>query len=195
MKLNMKKLCFAASLTLMLASTSSWATLISFASGSGPDGPLSASATFTVSDGKIIVTLTNTLSAALFVSAGQALSDISFTLGNAPGNLTGSSASGQFGDTSGTPNVTVTYVATDTFNGDATPLRWLGQGPPPPGGMGFFSIAGNTITMEAIGGGSPSQMISPFVADGGHYPAGNNGLQQQNSYVIGSATFELDPSG
>src|SRR5438094_139999 len=38
-------------------------------------------------------------------------------------------------------------------NVPGSPVRWLGQGPPPPGGTGFFSIVGNTITMEAIGGG------------------------------------------
>lgn len=194
--MKLKNTLAAAVIALTLGPASSWATVIwsSTASGSGADGALSASATFAVSDGQIVVTLTNTLSAALFVSAGQALSDISFTLGSAPGSLVGSSAAGQFGDASGTP-VTVTYVATDTFNGDATPLRWLGQGPPPNGGSGFFSIVGNTITMEAIGGGSPSQMIAPFVADGGAYPAGNNGLQQQNSYVIGPGTFTLDLDG
>src|SRR5437764_9536231 len=71
------------------------------ASGTGSDGALNASAAFTTSAGVLDVTLTNLLSATVIRSAGQALSDISFTLSNAPGNLTGSSASGQLGNVSG----------------------------------------------------------------------------------------------
>ena len=50
-----------------------------------------------------------------------------------------------------------------------SPVRFLGMGPPPPGGSGTFSITGDTILMEAIGGGKPSQMIVPAIADGGTY--------------------------
>ena len=186
----------AAALALLLAPVSSWATLygasVSIGSGTG-DCPCSASATFNVTNGQIVVTLTNTLSIADFISAGQALSDIIFTLSDAPGTLGSTSASGQFGDIDGSGNLT--YTSSDTLNGNTTPLRWLGQGPNPPGGKGFFDITGNTITLEAIGGGQPSQMIAPFLANGGVYTSANNGVQQHNSYVIGSAEFTLALSG
>jgi hypothetical protein len=192
MKLKTKLKILAA--TLVLASTSSWATVISFGTGSGGDCPCSASAAFTVSNGQIVITLTNTLGAGVIVSAGQALSDISFTISGPAPSLNGSSAgSFQFGDINGSG--VVTYTATDSFNGISSPLRWLGKGPSPPNGMGDFSIVGNTITMEAIGGGQPSEMIFPFLANGGTYTSANNGVQQHNSYLIGPATFTLDLSG
>ena len=65
------------------------------ASGSGTDGPLSASAAFTTSSGLLSVTITNTLAASLIRSAGQTVSDLSFTLSNAPGTLGATTATGQ----------------------------------------------------------------------------------------------------
>lgn len=49
--------------------------------------------------------------------------------------------------------------------------------------------------MEAIGGGQPSQMIAPFVVNGGTLSNVNNGFQNFAPYTIGPAMFELDPSG
>lgn len=77
-----------------------------------------------------IVTLTNLLGASVIRSAGQALSDISFTLSNAPGTLNGRIVlSGQLGNVSSTG--VVTYVS-------GSPVRFLGLGPPPLGGTGTF---------------------------------------------------------
>ena len=172
----------AATFAVMLASGSSSAALMSFtASGTGADGALSANADFTTSAGQLVVALTNTLSASVFRSPGQALSDISFTLSSAPGTTSfgTSTASGQFGDISSLG--VVTFVAVDTQTGQASPLRWFLNG----------SIVGNTITLEAIGGGQPSQMIAPGIADGGTYANANAGLRNFNSYIIGPATFTL----
>lgn len=163
------------------------ATSITFnASGTGGDGALSASAAFVTSAGQLQVTLTNTLAASVIRSAGQALSDISFTLSNAPGTLGSMTASGQEGNVNGSGVVTYT---------SGSPVRFLGEGPPPPGGTGFFSITGNTIVMEAIGGGQPSQMIIPSLANGGTYSNVNTGFQNFDPYTIGSATFTLNLSG
>jgi hypothetical protein len=74
-------------------------------------------------------------------------------------------------------------------------VRFLGEGPPPPNGTGFFSIVGSTITMEAIGGGQPSEMIIPFLSNGGTYTNVNNGFQQFDPYTIGPASFTLALSG
>jgi len=155
------------------------------ANGSGSDGPLSATADVTTSNGLVTVTLTNTLAADVIRSAGQALSDFSFTLSNAPGTLGAVSASGQLGDVSSTG--VVTYVS-------GNPTRWLG-GPGGQGGDGGFSIVGNTITLETIGGGQPTQMIAPFVANGGSLSNVNQGFQNFNPYVIGPATFRLELAG
>ena len=163
------------------------ATVVSFsASGSGSDGPLAADAQFTTGAGFIDITLTNDLAANVIRSAGQALSDISFTLSNAPGTLGAATATGQQGNVSGTGLVTYTT---------GSPVRFLGMGPPPPGGQGTFSITGDTILMEAIGGGKPSEMIAPAIANGGTYTNVNNGFQQFDPYTIGPAMFVLGLSG
>lgn len=172
---------------IAFAAPAAWADVISFsASGTGSDGALAGSADFTTSAGVLSLTLSNDLAADVIRSAGQALSDISFTLSNAPGTLGATSASGQLGDVSSAGVVTYTSGA---------PVRFLGEGPPPPGGSGTFTISGNTITMEAIGGGQPSQMIAPAIADGGTYTNVNNGFQNFNPYTIGPATFTLNLSG
>jgi len=171
-----------ACLALVLGPNPAKAAQITYlTSGTGSDGPLAASAAFTTGPGVLQVTLTNTLAANVIRSAGQALSDISFTLSNAPGTLGATSASGQAGNVSSTG--VVTYVA-------GNPTRWLGAG-----GQGNFSIVGNTITLEAIGGGQPTQMIAPFVANGGSLSNVNQGFQNFNPYIIGPATFTLNLAG
>ena len=166
----------------LLAAVPAHATSITYtATGSGSDGALSASAAFVTSTGQLQVTLTNTLSASTIISAGQALSDISFTLSNAAGTLGTTSATGQLGNVSGTGVVTYT---------SGTPNRFLGSG-----GTGLFSVTGNTIVMEAIGGGQPSQMIIPAMTNGGTYASVNNGFASFDPYTIGSATFLLNLSG
>jgi hypothetical protein len=70
------------------------------------------------------------------------------------------------------------------------PTRWLGAG-----GQGGFSVVGNTVTLEAIGGGQPSQMIVPFQTNGGVYSNVNNGFDNFEPYTIGPATFGLNLSG
>ena len=164
-------------LCLLLVTAPASANTITFtASGTGADGSLSASAVFVTSAGQIFLTLTNTLDASVIRSSGQALSDISFTISNAPGTNGTNSAIGQQGNVSS--GGVVTYVA-------GSPDRFLGVG----GGM--FSITGNTIVMEAIGGGKPSQLIIPFMVNGGTYSNVNNGFQQFNPYTIGPASFTL----
>jgi hypothetical protein len=153
------------------------------ASGSGADGPLAASAAFTTSAGLLSVTITNLLSPTQIVSAGQTVSDLIFTLSNAPGMLGTTTASGQLANIGAGGSVT---------NVSGSPLRWLGQGPP--GGTGFFSIVGNTITMEAIGGGQPSQLILPASSSFLNANASITG-GQFNPFVVGPATFTLALSG
>jgi hypothetical protein len=147
------------------------------ASGSGADGPLAASAAL------LSVTITNLLSPTQIVSAGQTVSDLIFTLSNAPGMLGTTTASGQLANIGAGGSVT---------NVSGSPLRWLGQGPP--GGTGFFSIVGNTITMEAIGGGQPSQLILPASSSFLNANASITG-GQFNPFVVGPATFTLALSG
>jgi hypothetical protein len=154
-------------------------------SGTGSDGALAATAHFTTSSGLLSVTITNMLAASQIRSAGQTVSDLVFTLSNAPGMLGATTASGQLANISGTGSVT-------NVSGD--PVRWLGQGPPPPNGTGFFSISGNTITLEAIGGGQPSQLLLPSSSS---FPNANASIThgQFNPFIVGPATFTLGLSG
>lgn len=179
--------CVALAALAFSGSPAAHATSITFTSnGSGSDGPLSASAVFSTSAGQLSVTLMNTLSAATISSSGQALSDISFTLSNAPGTLSSATATGQLGTVNGSGLVTYT---------SGSPSRFVGQGPPAPGGTGTLTINGNTILLEALGGGQPSEMIAPALANGGTYGNVNNGFQSFTPYTIGPATFTLNLSG
>ena len=150
------------------------------ASGSGADGPLSASAAFTTSSGLLSVTITNDLSASTIISAGQAVSDLSFTLSNAPGTLGATTATGTFATFSGSDTPTLA---------PGSPTRWLEAG-----GQGNFSIVGNTVTLETIGGGQPSEMILPM---GMTYPAANASITNGmfSPFVDGPAMFTLALSG
>jgi PEP-CTERM motif-containing protein len=175
-----------AALALTLASPMASATFISFtATGSGTDGALSAQADFTTGDGLLTVTLTNLLDADIIRSAGQGLSDISFVLSDSAGTVGTTTATGQFGNVSTANTGMVTYVSTDSQTGNTTPIRWFAND----------SIVGPAITLEAIGGGQPSQMIAPSIANGGTYTNVNNGFDNFNAYVIGPATFTLALSG
>ena len=167
--------------SLLGTAPSADAAAITFtASGTGSSGPLAASAQFTTSAGQIQIVLSNTLAANVISSAGQAVSDLIFTLSNPVGTLGTTSATGQQGNISAS-NV-VTYVA-------GSPGRFIGVG------GGTFSATGSTITLEAIGGGRASEMIAPFVANGGTFSNLNAGFNNFIPYTIGPATFTLALSG
>jgi PEP-CTERM motif len=186
-----KILSVLAGAAALVLSGAAHATMISFgASGTVGGDPLAAQADFTTSAGHIAVILTNTLAPSAIVSAGSALSDISFTLSNAPGTQGTLTAAGQQGNLAGANPGPKTVTVTT-----GSPVRFIGMGPPPPGGTGTFTVTGNTILMEAIGGGQPSQMILPFVADGGTYPNANASLLNFNPSTIGPGMFGLDFAG
>jgi hypothetical protein len=177
---------YVAALAVMLVPATGWATLISFTgSGSNTSGEdISARADFTTSAGNLHLVLTNELAINDFNSAGQALSDITFTLSNLAGTQGTLSGSGQFGDL--TDNGDVTYGAVSPIT------RWFGP---------LYTVTNGanttTIHMEALGGGQPSQMILPFIADGGTYTPCNGcaSISNFNPSVIGPGTFDLAFTG
>jgi hypothetical protein len=174
---------------LLASASAAHANTMTFdASGTGGDGALDASATFTTSGGQLQVVLTNLLDPSTIVSAGQTLSDISFTLSNGPGTDGTNTATGQQGNISSSGVVTYTAGA---------PVRLVGQGPPPPGGTGTFTISGDVITLESLGGGQPSELILPDVPNGGTYPDANASIDNGmfDPFTIGPATVTLDLSG
>jgi hypothetical protein len=150
------------------------------ASGVGSDGALHAEADFTVSAGQIQVTITNLLSAATIISIGQSVSDLSFTLSNAPGALGTATASGQL------VNVAVGGGIT---NVSGTPARWINSAI-----GGGVTISGNTVTLEAIGHGQPNQLILPADGGGG-YPDANASIRVHSPDTDGPATFTIDLAG
>jgi PEP-CTERM motif len=114
------------------------------------------------------------------------VSDLSFTLSNAPGTLLGTpTAAGQLA------NIGTGGAVSNVLG---SPVRWLGQGAPPPGGQGSFSIVGNTITLEALGGGQPSQLLLP---SGGPFTNANASITggQFSPFVVGPIAFTLALSG
>ena len=90
------------------------ATIHFWQTGTGSDGALAASAHFTTSGGLLSVTITNTLAASQIRSAGQAVSDLIFTLSNAPGTLGATSASGQLANIGGTTAAVTNVSGTPT---------------------------------------------------------------------------------
>ena len=69
------------------------------------------------------------------------MSDLSFTLSNAPGNLGATNATGQLANLSCSPQ------------GGCTRSKHHGDPNPVAEHFGGFDITGNTITLETIGGG------------------------------------------
>ena len=170
---------FALASTFLAPNASAASSTINV-SGSGTDGPLSASATFVTSAGQVQITLTNTLSASTIVSVGQTISDLSFNLSNLAGAVGMATATGQQGNVNS--GATLTYTS-------GTPGRFIGIG------GGSYTVSGNTVTLEAIGGGQPDELILPFLANGATYANGNPGLVAHNPYTIGSAMFTLALAG
>jgi hypothetical protein len=147
--------------------------------GSTSDGQTaSAEADITTSAGSLMVVLKNLLSPSQIISAGQAISDLSFTLGNAPGMQGTLTASGQQADIGAGGTVT---------NVPGSPGRFIGMD------GGSFTVSGNTITLEALGGGKPSEMILP---SGGPFTNANASVTSNFSpWTVGDATFTLNFSG
>ncbi len=174
---------FAASL-LGGAPSADAAVMTWSASGPSPESasnPAAASATFTTSAGHIQIVLSNDLMTSQVKSSGQGVSDLIFTLSNDAGVLGTKTAAGQRGNVSGNPTPgVVTYVS-------GSPSRWIAAG--------HLSVSGDDVTFEVLGDGMPSQLILPFIANGGRYTAANNGVKNFNPYVIGPATLELDLAG
>lgn len=177
----------AASLALLAAAWASpaQANAITYVgSGTGSDGALSASAAFTTKAGEIDITLTNTLALTSFVSVGQTVSDLSFTLNNSPGTIGTLTATGTEIDIAHSGGAVTAAMAGEP----QSPGRFIGVG------GGSFSVVGDTITLEAIGGGQPTELITPFES-GSSFPDTNPGIDAHNPYTNGPVTFALDFAG
>lgn len=182
----------AALIALLFATSSSRAAFISYtASGTNDGYSVSASASFTTSSGQIVITLTNTLAASSFVDAAQAISQISFTLSNAVGTVGTQTASGQLGNIDARSHVWQgwNYVTNPNYGkvtyktgaGSTNPNRWVDNSP---------TIHSYNTTVTLTPGGV--QMIAPYLANGGDYGSPHSNVDDDNPYVIGTATFTLN---
>jgi hypothetical protein len=146
------------------------------ASGTGSDGPLSASATLTSGAATISVSLTDLITNPR--SAGQMVSDISFTLANtnplSSVSILNTTGSGPLINVSSTGAVTP-YTGTGTIAGN-----WS------------TNLSGSTITLESLGGGQPDFMI---IGNASSYPNVNQGVQNFNPYIQGTGVFNLSVPG
>ena len=155
-------------------------TSITFnASGTGGDGALDAQADFTISNGQIKVTITNLLKPSTIESIGQSVSDLRFTISNAPGMKGSMTAAGQLVDVANGGKVT---------DVSGTPSRWISST------TGGFAITGDTILLEAIGHGKPTELILPSDGGGG-YPDANASIVVHSADTDGPATFILSLAG
>ena len=149
------------------------------ATGTGTDGALDAQADFTISNGQINVTINNLLNPSTIISIGQSVSDLSFTLSNAPGTNGTNTAAGQLADVATGGSVT---------DVSGTPGRWISST------TGGFAITGDTILLEALGHGSPTELILPSDGGGG-YPDANASIVVHSPSTDGPATFVLALTG
>jgi hypothetical protein len=156
------------------------------ANSNSADGPLLAEASFAVSNQQIQVTITNLLDPTKIKSAGQALSDLVFTISSAPGKDTGNLAFGHLVNVGSGGSVS-------SMSG--TLGRWIGLEKSGKKILGGFNITGDTITLEAIGGGKPTEMILPE-SMGGKYTSANSSITKNFSpFVDGPATLTLNLAG
>ncbi len=171
-----KSVLLALSLSLALVvPTMAHADTIHYpATGSGGNGPLSASAAVVTSAGQLQITLTNDLATDVIKSSGQAISGISFDIIN-PGTLGTVTATGQQGSISTTGLVSYSSGS--------------------PGNFGVTVSPSGNLLLTTLGGGQPSEMIVPFLLNGGDFSSVNKGFQNFDPYTIGPATFTLDLAG
>ena len=157
----------------LLCSSSAFATTISV-TGTGTDGALAATADYSFTATTLTITLTNDLTADQVVSAGQSLSDFSFTLSNGSTITALTNISGQAVDLTGSPQSGATVAPGTPVMQDELSLT----------GSGNFLLT-------ALNGGKPDYMIIGGTTSTTLYPNANNGIDQFNSYLQQSGTFTI----
>jgi len=144
-------------------------------SGGSGSGAFNAEADFTVGNGTVTLVLKNLQQDP--ISAGQLISGLSFSISSLTGSAVLSSSSGNVAN--------IAADGTYTAPGSATsPLpRWHVSG-----------TSGTTVSMTALGGGQPSDLIIGADSKGGFNGAGvydkqNASIGNFEPSILGSATF------
>ena len=159
------------------------------ASGSDSDGPVAATVTFTPLSGEIEITITNTESGTL--AKGQAVSDLSFTVGN---GLAAPTAFTELTGESYSPSSGASWTSSSGTSFDNT------SSASPPNAIdhwGFSVTGGNVLLATANspvpGAGNPHYMILPSSGKAG--PGSSLANSNFYPYIIGPATFYITDSG
>jgi hypothetical protein len=157
---------------LLGAGPASAAIFNATASGTGSDGPLSASATITTSLNSIAVSLSSLINNP--TSAGQEVSDISFILSNTPTSLSLTSQSGVLINIGA--GGTVTPVA-------GSPTHW------------GVSLTGSTVLLETAGSAAVGGQPIDLIIGTGPFTNANASIIQHNPSIDGTGTFTLSALG
>jgi hypothetical protein len=143
------------------------------ASGSDSDGQVMGSASFSLdgANNRILIMLTNTLDVNQFRSAGQALSDVVFTLSNSISTTSTSATTGG---------------GAVTLHGDGSV-----SSASPNSSTWKLTGGGTTFTLDTTPGGAHF-MIAPSPASSGTpYPDVNNGIKSHNPYFEGGTLLTI----
>ena len=135
---------------------------------------VNATATFVLTGNSLVLTLTNTDTAAQIISSGQAITGIEFNLATAAGNETVSG-------TGNLVNINSTAVTENSTGVTST----------------VYSVTATTtlptVQLTEFSGGQPSEGILPSTGTGNvagtSYTNSNNGISSHNPYVDGAAVF------
>jgi hypothetical protein len=176
-KCTMKPLLLLACATV-LAASSAFGSVITYVTPTGSTtsgGPVSATATFTTSDGQVMVTLDDLLVNPTDVA--QLISDLDFVLGGVTGSFTLLSSSGQ--------DVDVAADGTAT-TGSFVDAGWLLDSP-----------STGEVHITALGSAQPEHLIiGPADANGVYSNANGSiaGNDPHNPFLLTSATFIITNS-
>jgi hypothetical protein len=142
-------------------------------SGTSSDGDISGTAVITTGAGTIGVSLTSNTFAS---SQGQALSDISFVLSDAPGTLGTFTQSGQLANVTPGPPSTITDIS-------GSPTHWAGSNP-----------SDSIIVLATAGPGAPGGQPFDMIIPGINSPV-TGGFDNFIPYIHGTGTFSLVAPG
>src|SRR5262245_35689023 len=173
----------AATVLVLLAPTLAQAGTVFTVSGNTPDGPVSASAEFTLGDGTVHIALTDLL--ANPTSDGQLISGLNFVISGATGLGTLTSATGL-----------ISFVNTSNGTYTAGVQQDLTQPYPsnPNGGKSIWSLISQG-ELTTLSGKKPEYLIIGPTDSNGLYSASNSSVLQHSPVVLGTGFFDLNMAG
>jgi hypothetical protein len=172
MKLYKYTMLVAAVCTAFTLQSASAVQVISVSATDGSGHHVAATASFTFGAGTLSLDLSNDILNTEWISAGQSLSDISFTLNS------GTNSGGSLNNISGST------IVIDTTDGSTSP-----GAPVSATDWELQAQGGNAFHVTSLIGGQPDFMIAPA---GTEFPNVNTGVGNFNPYLLtGPVTFSI----